>query len=141
MRFREVRAMTKRDNLSLPVLGALFAVFAIPCNLLLGFVVGLLAPVAAIAGMVAGVRLATGKVPFLGHIWESEDGERHLSLKLVSPDEARELYSEHEERISGELGPMRDEIRTALRLRWKSRQAAIGCDGTPLDGCGGRSRV
>jgi hypothetical protein len=135
MRFREVRAMTKRDNLSLPVLGALFAVFAIPCNLLLGFVVGLLAPVAAIAGMVAGVRLATGKVPFLGHIWESEDGERHLSLKLVSPDEARELYSEHEERISGELGPMRDEIRAIIEEVRASAQGETTEDSTeaPLE--------
>ena len=106
--------MTTRNDVSLPELGARFALFAIPCGLLSGFLVGLLAPIAAIAGMVAGIRLATGKVPFLGHIWESEDGERHLSIKLVSPDEAQELYTEHKERLSDELGPMKAEIRAII---------------------------
>ncbi|MFC2031087.1 hypothetical protein ACFLWA_10200 [Chloroflexota bacterium] len=106
--------MTKRSDISAPVLGALIAALAISGNFLSGFLVGLLAPVAAIAGIVAGIRLATGKVPFLGHTWESEDGERHLSLKLVSPDEAQELYAEHKERLGDELGPMKDEIKAVI---------------------------
>lgn len=114
--------MMKRSDVSLPGLASLFAVFAIPCNLLSGFLIGLLAPVAAIAGMVAGIRLVTGKVPFLGHIWEAEDGERHLSFKLVSPDEAQELYSEHKERFSDELGPMKAEIKAIIEQARASAQ-------------------
>jgi hypothetical protein len=106
--------MTKRNDVSLPALDAVLALIAIPVSLLSGFFIGLAAPVAAIAGMVACVRLATGKVPVLGHVFVDEDGERHLSLKLVSPDEAQMLYTEHKERFSDELGPMREEIRTII---------------------------
>ena len=114
--------MMKRSDVSLPVLASLFAVFAIPCNLLSGFLIGLLAPVAAIAGMVAGIRFATGKVPFLGHIGEGENGERHLSFKLVSPDEAQELYSEHKERFCDELEPMKAEIKAIIEQARASAQ-------------------
>jgi hypothetical protein len=114
--------MTKRSDLSTPVLGALIAALAISSNILSGFLVGVLAPVAAIAGMVAGIRLATGRVPFLGHIWDGEDGERHLSIKLVSPDEARELYTEHKERLAEELGPMKDEIKAIIEEAKASAQ-------------------
>lgn len=114
--------MMQRRDVSLPALDAVLAFIAIPGSLLSGFFIGLVAPVAAIAGMVAGIRLATGKVPFLGHIWEGEDGERHLSFKLASPDEAQELYSEHKERFSDELGPMKAEIRAIMEEARASAQ-------------------
>ena len=122
--------MTKRSDVPLPVLGALYPVFAVPCNLLSGFLIGLLAPVAAIAGMVAGVRLATGKVPFLGHIREGEDEERQLSFKLVSPDEAQELYSEHKERFSDKLGPIKSEIKTIMEEARGSGEGQVAEEST-----------
>jgi hypothetical protein len=106
--------MATRKNVTLPALGAVFEVFAIPCNLFAGFITGLVAPVAAIAGMVALIRLVTGKVPFLGHIYEGEDGERHLSFKLVAPDEAEGLFTEYKERFGDELGDMQSEIKAII---------------------------
>ena len=79
-----------------------------------GFITGLMAPVAAIAGAVALIRLVTGKVPFLGHIYEGEDGERHLSFKFVAPDEAEGLLTEYKERFGGELSGLQTEIKALI---------------------------
>jgi hypothetical protein len=98
----------------LPVFSILSSIFAIPSNLLAGLVVGLAAPVAAIAAMVLGVRLLTGKVPFLGHTWEDEEGGRHLSFKLVPPEEVRDLFEVQKEEIGGDLSKMKTEIRAII---------------------------
>ncbi len=95
-------------------------------NLLAGFIVGLLAPVAGLAGMVGGVYLLTGKFPFLGHIFEDESG-RHLSLKLVSPEEAQELAVTYKEQFGDDWARMQEQIR-ALTEEAKARTA----QGTPV---------
>jgi hypothetical protein len=72
--------MSRNDG-EFPVFSILYNIFAIPTNLLIGFVVGVVAPVAAIAAMVAGVRLLTGDDPSsviaspnryrLGELWQT----------------------------------------------------------------------
>lgn len=88
-------------------------VLSIPYNLMSGFVVGAMVPVAAIAAMVAGIRLLTGKMPFLSP--QEGEEERYLTLSLVPPEEAQERYAEQKEQIGGELGKLRTEIQAILQ--------------------------
>lgn len=106
--------MTKHNDKQMSPLGLVFRVFAIPCNFFAGFLTGLVTPVVAIAAMVAGVRLITGKVPFLGHIWEDEDGGRRLSLKLVSPEQAKDLFTEQKDQIGGDIAKLQTEIKAII---------------------------
>lgn len=84
-------------------------VMAVPRNFAFGLLTGLLVPVATIAGLVAGVYLFTRKVPFITEIRE-EDGERHLMVRLVEPEEARSLFQRSREAIQA----FGDEIRVEL---------------------------
>jgi len=102
-----------RNNDAFPVFSIVYNVLAIPYNFLIGFVVGLAAPVAAIAGIVAGIRLLTGKVPFLSH-GQDEAGERILTLRLVPAEEAGDLYYAEKDRLTEELGDFQAEIRTII---------------------------
>jgi hypothetical protein len=65
-------------------------VMGVPRSFAFGLLAGLLVPTAALAGVVAGVYLFTGKVPFVTEVVQGEE-ERHLIVKLVEPDEARSL--------------------------------------------------
>jgi hypothetical protein len=96
------------------MLGVVFDILAVPCNLLSGFITGLVAPVAAIAAMVGIVRLLTGKVPFLGQVWEDEEGGRHLSLRLVPPEQVAELFAEQKEEIGGDLTKMQADLKAII---------------------------
>jgi hypothetical protein len=107
--------MTQTNEGSFSMASLLVDVFAIPSNFLLGFAVGLAAPVAAIAAMVAGVRLVTGKVPFLSHTWDDEEGGRHLSFKLVSPDQVGTLFAEQKKTIGDDLVKMQAEIKAIVQ--------------------------
>jgi hypothetical protein len=107
--------MSQRSETSFPLFGIVFGIAAIIGNFLAGLLLGLAAPLAAIAAIVAGIRFLTGKVPFLSDISEDEDGKRRLSLQLVSPEEAKELYYEHKEQIGGELAWMKDELQAMAR--------------------------
>ena len=107
--------MSQRSEKDLPLLSFIFGIFAIACNFLSGFLLGLVAPLAAIAAVVVGIRFLTGRVPFLGGISEDEEGERRLSLQLVSPEEAKELYYGHKEQLGGELAWMKDELQAIAR--------------------------
>jgi len=102
-----------REERSFPVFSLFYNLFAIPYNFFFGFVVGVAAPVAAIAAMVLGVRFLTGKMPFLSLLREEED-ERHLSIELVSPEVAGDLYTAEKEKIMSELGGFRDEIKAMI---------------------------
>lgn len=88
-------------------------VLSIPYNLMSGFIVGAMVPVAAIAAIVAGIRLLTGKMPFLSP--QEGEEERYLTLTLVAPEEAQERYAEQKEQIGGELGRLRTEIQNILQ--------------------------
>jgi len=87
--------------------------FSIPYNLLSGFVVGAMVPVAAITAIVAGLRLLTGKMPFLSP--QEGEEERYLTLSLVPPEEAQERFAEQKEQIGGEFSRLRDEIQAILQ--------------------------
>jgi hypothetical protein len=106
--------MTERSDGSFPVLGVIFDILAVPFSLLSGFITGLVAPIAAIAAMVAGIRLLTGKVPFLGQAWEDEEGARHLSFRLVPPEQVGELFAEQKEEIGGEIAKMQAELKVII---------------------------
>jgi hypothetical protein len=93
-----------------PLLGALGGLFTLPSTLLSGFVTGLVSPVASIAAMVALVRFATGRVPYLSEIAEEGSGERHLVFRLMSVQEAKELFDLHKEQIGGEIAHIQADI-------------------------------
>ena len=107
--------MAKQSERSLPVLGTIAQLIAFKCNLLAGFVIGLIASVAAIGAMVALIRLMTGKVPFLAHIVEAPGDERQLSLALIPLDQAGELFAQHKQRLSDGLG---SSLKATLAIRY-----------------------
>jgi hypothetical protein len=88
-------------------------ILAIPYNLLSGFIVGAMVPIAAIAAIVAGIRLLTGKMPFLSQ--QEGEEERYLTLSLVPPEEAQERFAEQKEQIGGEINRLRTEIQAILQ--------------------------
>ena len=106
--------MTKRNEKVVPPLGIVFDMLAIPWNLLSGFFTGVAAPLAAIAGMVALVRVLTGKVPYLGHVYTDDEGERHLSFKLMAPEAVKGLLEEQKVEIGGDILKMQAEIKAII---------------------------
>jgi hypothetical protein len=84
-------------------------VTAVPRNFVFGALIGLLVPLASLAGIIAGIYLFTKRVPFIGEIVE-EDGERQLIVKLVEPEEARSLFEEGREAVRA----FGDEVRVEL---------------------------
>ena len=106
--------MWKRKDKSGPLSGVIVQLLAIPYSFLAGFVTGLVLPVAAIGAVVAGIRLVTGMVPFLGEVSVDEEGGRTLSLRLVPPDQVGDLYAGHKEQIGGDLGKMKAEIQAII---------------------------
>ena len=117
--------MSHEDS-SLSVLCTISDVIAIPLNFLSGFILGLIVPVAVIAAMVAGIRFFTGQVPFLGDISEDEEGRRHLSFGLVSPDQAKVLFGEQKVQIGSEISQMKAEIQAIIEeARAEAEGAAL----------------
>ena len=107
--------MARRKTGAFPALGMVSWLLAVPYNFLFGYVTGVVAPLAAIAAMVAAIRLFTGKVPFLTPIQEDDEGDdRQLSIRLVSSDEAAELYAEQKEQIGREFSSMKTEIQAVM---------------------------
>ena len=101
------------DERAFPLFGMVYNIFAIPYNFFIGFIVGVAAPVAAIAAMVFGVRYLTGKMPFLSLRQEDED-ERRLSIELVAPEVAGDLYTAEKDKIMDDLGGLGDEIQSMI---------------------------
>jgi hypothetical protein len=101
-----------------------YNILAVPYNFFIGFVVGVAAPVAAIAAMVLGVRFLTGKMPFLS--LREEEEERRLSLELVSPEVAAELYTAEKEKIMDDLGSFRDEMKSMMEEAQAAAEEAAG---------------
>jgi hypothetical protein len=107
-----------------PLLSIIYNVFAIPYNFFMGFVVGFLAPVAAIAAVVAGVRLLTGKVPFPSLGQDEGEEERHLALELVDPDRVGDLFAVERKKVEHELSGLQAEIRAIIEeSRAKAQEA------------------
>ena len=106
-----------------PAFSLLYNILAIPGSFFVGFVVGLAAPVAAIAAMVAGVRFLTGRMPFLRLSEDPEADERRLSLELVPTDEVEELFEVEKGKVMADLGGLRDQIKTMIEEAKAKEQA------------------
>lgn len=116
-----------KDDAGFPVFGLIYSIIAIPFNFITGFVVGLAAPVAAIAAMVFGVRFITGKMPFL-KLGGEEDEERRLSLELVEQELVHDLFEAEKERIIGDLGSFRDEMKALIEQAKAAADKTSGAD-------------
>ena len=116
--------MRKRKERGGPMSGVFGQLLAIPFGFLAGFATGLVLPLAAIGAVVAGIRLVTGMVPFLGEVLEDEAGGRALSLRLVPPEQVGDLYAGHKEQIGGDLVKMKDEIQAIIEEA-QSRKAGL----------------
>lgn len=122
-------ARSRKD--SLPALGLVLWMLAIPSSFFAGLVTGLVAPVAAIAAMVAGVRLFTGKVPLLARSEaKDEDGVRRLTIRLVPSDEAGPLLDEQKQQLGREFGAMKAEIQAIMEEDGAGAQTAPAEDTT-----------
>jgi uncharacterized membrane protein len=118
--------MTDQKEAGFPVLKLVLEILSIPYNLLAGFVVGAMVPVAAIAAIVAGVRLITGKMPFLNLVDDEEEGERHLAMALLPPERAEELFAEQRKQIGDEISRLKTEIQSIVQeARLDAQEAAM----------------
>lgn len=84
---------SKKDKATMSLFSFVGELLSVPVSFFGGLVVGLIAPVAALAGIVGGVYLFTKKVPFASQVVEDEaSGERSLTLTLMPPDEAQAAF-------------------------------------------------
>jgi hypothetical protein len=113
-------------NERFPAFSIIYNIFAIPYNFFMGFVVGVLAPVAAIAAVVAGVRLLTGKVPFVSLGQGEGEEERHLALELVEPERVGDLFAVERKKVEDELAGLQTEIRSIIEESRAKAQDAEG---------------
>jgi hypothetical protein len=98
----------KRDNAA-SFSGYLGDLVAVPRSFVFGLLSGVLVPAAGLAGIIAGIYLLTGKVPFVTQV-DEEDGERRLVVQLVETEEARGLLQKGGEAAMS----FGNEIRTEL---------------------------
>jgi hypothetical protein len=113
--------------------GGLGDLLGLPYHFAAGYIVGLLAPAAAGAAIVLGVRLLTGKVPFLSQplppagTFDTRTGgagEQHLSFKLMAPEQAKEGLIREKDRIGGELNKVGAELQAlTAEARTKAKGA------------------
>lgn len=94
--------MYSSEESGMGVLGTIADVLAIPYNLMAGLILGFIAPIAAIAAMVAGVRLITGKMPFIS-MQKAPGQDRSLALNLIPPEQVKERFEEQKEELGEEL--------------------------------------
>lgn len=99
---------------SFPALSVLYYFVAIPYNFILGFIVGVAAPVAAVAAMVFGVRYLTNRMPFLSLQQDEDEEERRITLELVPVDEVSERFELEKQKVTGELGGLQAEIKSLI---------------------------
>ena len=125
--------MAQRSESSLPVFSLVCHIVAIPCNFFGGCIVGLAAAVAAMAAVVGGVRLLTGKVPFPSPVGD-EQGEKRLSLRLVPPDQVGGLFAEQKQKVGDDLANLRTEIRAIVQETRAEMPTAHEEDEAPLVG-------
>ena len=118
--------MTSQKDAGFPILKLVVEILSIPYNLLAGFVVGAMVPVAAVAAVVAGVRLITGKMPFLNLVEDGAEGERHLAVALLPPERAEELFAEQRKQIGDEISRLKSEIQAIVQeARLDAQEVAL----------------
>jgi len=106
------------------VLSFLYNIIAIPYNVLAGFVVGSIVPVGVMAAIAGGIRLLTGKMPYLTAT--DIEGERKVCISLMTPEGARDAFARDKEQIGGQIEHMRAEIQAIIeQSRAEASQAAI----------------
>ncbi len=124
--------MHRSEESGMGVLGSVADVLAIPYNLMAGLILGFIAPIAAIAAMVAGVRLITGKMPFIS-MQKAPGQDRSLALNLIPPEDVKDRFEEQKEEIGEELSHMKQEIQAIIEeAKAEARRAAgqISPEGT-----------
>lgn len=124
--------MHRSEESGMGVLGSVVDVLAIPYNLMAGLILGFIAPIAAIAAMVAGVRLITGKMPFIS-MQKAPGQDRSLALNLIPPEDVKDRFEEQKEEIGEELSHMKQEIQAIIEeAKAEARRAAgqISPEGT-----------
>lgn len=114
--------MSKQAGGSSSILRGLFS---LPTRFLCGYALGLAAPIAGLAGMAGIIYLVTHRVPFLSHTWPEEGDDRHLSLKLMPPSEARDIFEREKTRIGGEVNRMSAEIQSLAEQARASADASV----------------
>lgn len=127
--------MYSSEESGMGVLGTIADVLAIPYNLMAGLILGFIAPIAAIAAMVAGVRLITGKMPFIS-MQKAPGQDRSLALNLIPPEQVKERFEEQKEELGEELSHMKQEIQAIIEeAKADARRAAgqVGPEGTTPD--------
>ncbi len=102
-----------------------FGLLSLPYHFLLGLIIGLTAPVAAIAAAAAGVRLLTGRMPFLSQSRDAE-GEPYLTLNLVPPAEVGDRLAAQKKAIGDDLGRMKAEIQAILAEAQSAEEPEVG---------------
>ena len=112
--------MTSKTR-SFPAVYGFYSIVSIPLNFLLGFVVGLAAPLAAIAAMVMGVRFLTGRLPFLNLGEFQEGGERRMSFELVPAEEARELFAVEKDVVLSEVASLQEELKATMKAAQEAK--------------------
>ena len=105
------------------ILGGLLSV---PLNFFGGLVIGLTAPLIAVAGVLGGVYLFTKKVPFVSQV-DTDDttGERSLTLRLMPAGEAKAALEARQAELREALARVKTE------LAGITRQASETSDPTP----------
>ena len=86
---------------------------AVPRHFLAGWIVGILAPLASLAGIVGAIYLFTRRIPLITQI-DEETGDRRLILELVEPDEARDLAQRGKEAAKAFGDEIRNEFEGEL---------------------------
>ena len=95
------------------VLGELLSV---PLNFLGGLVIGLIAPLIAVAGVLGGVYLFTKKVPFVSQVDVNDiTGERSLTLELMAPSEAKAALEARQAELKEALTRVKNELAEITR--------------------------
>ncbi|MFZ5916227.1 MAG: hypothetical protein ACOYZ7_04795 [Chloroflexota bacterium] len=112
-----MRVRGKRKGATGPAwLSLLGAILSMPGYFVAGLILGLTAPLAALAGLVGGVYLFTHKVPFFRQgLADEATGERSLVLQLMSPEEARQAFEARRVELGAAWADLRADLETLAR--------------------------
>lgn len=106
----------KKDGAEALLRSVLVGLLSVPLNFLGGLVVGLTAPVIAVAGVLGGVYLFTKKVPFVSQV-DTDDvtGERSLTLTLMEPGDAKAALEARQAELKEALVKIKGELAEITR--------------------------
>jgi len=106
-----MRSKLSKKKAKISLLSVLGKLLSVPVSFFGGLLVGLIAPLAAVAGIVGGVYLFTKKIPFFSQVeGEQAAGERSLILKLMPPDEAQAALVARQAELKKSWSKIREEL-------------------------------